>query len=305
MSYDPTDPRASLAKTGPNLNAPQGQAADAEYGRWYEEPPVEDDKNGKTWYGRGQNFIVSYSETKPGAVFERKGQVDEWMILVPDRDTPFECTAGSQTEKADGYSIIIMPPGDSKITLAKGGRITRLFTTRSKDLAAKCPNNASYATPHNNIPPLENWPDPVGGFKVRVYSLDVPKEAGRLGRIWRCTTFMVNWPETAMGPRDVSKLSPHYHDDFEQCSLLLAGTYIHHMRWPWMVDGRTWKEDVHAVIGSPSITVIPPPVVHTSVAQSDVNSLIDIFSPPRVDFSLKKGWILNAAEYPMPASKQN
>ncbi|MEJ0022991.1 MAG: hypothetical protein WDN76_05800 [Alphaproteobacteria bacterium] len=139
--YDPTDPRSSLAKTGPNLNAPQGQAADAEYGRWYEEPPKEDDKNGKTWYGRGQNFIISYSETKPGAVFERKGQIDEWVILVPDRDTPFECTFGSQTEKADGYSIVIMPPGDSKITLPKGGRITRLFTTRSKDLTVKCANN--------------------------------------------------------------------------------------------------------------------------------------------------------------------
>ncbi|HVY85443.1 MAG TPA: hypothetical protein VG943_09945 [Caulobacterales bacterium] len=299
--YDPTDPRSTLQKSAASAAKPAQPAADAEYGLFYKDPPQEDDANGRTWYSRGQNFVVAYSEAKPGASFERKDQIDEWMVLVPDHDTPFVASAAKQEERGDGYSVLVMPPGASKLTFPKGGRVVRIFTSRSKDIADKCANAASYAEPHANIPPFEPWPDPVGGYKVRVYSLNVPKEPGRLGRIWRCTTFMINYPELQIGARDTSKLSPHYHDDFEQCSLLLAGTYIHHMRWPWTVDQKHWREDVHAVVDSPSITVIPPPVIHTSVGTSAENQLIDIFSPPRVDFSLKAGWVLNADEYPMPA----
>ena len=51
---------------------------------------------------------------------------------------------------------------------------------------------------------------------------------------------------------------------------------------------------------SPSVTVIPAQVIHTSTWGEGDSQLVDIFAPPRVDFSLKPGWVRNDAEYPMP-----
>jgi hypothetical protein len=194
-----------------------------------------------------------------------------------------------------------MPPGPSKITFPNGGRVVRLFSSRASDLAAKCANAASYEKPHANIPPFEPWPEPHGGYKIRVYSLDVPKDPSRMGRIWRCTTLMINLTYLN-GPTDPDKVfPPHHHDDFEQGSLALAGTWTHYLRWPWTTEIKTWRNDVHAIVQSPSITVIPPPVIHTSASHAAENQLADIWAPPRLDFSMNKGWVLNADDYPMPS----
>ena len=297
--YNSSDPRTSLAtaKAGPAAT----EFAAAEYLKFHEMQPTHDDANGKTWYGRGQNFIIAYSECLPGAVFKREAQADEYVALLPDRGSPALIAWDGQSEAVAGYSLVFVPPGESTVSMPEGGRLVRMFTTRSEDLASVCANADAYADQHPNIPPFQPWPEPRGGFKVRSYSLDVPAEPGRFGRIWRCTTFMVNCLPEEQGPRDTTRLSPHYHDDFEQCSLALQGSYMHHIRWPWTANLQAWRADEHEHCGTPSIAVIPPPAIHTSRGmEPGVNQLVDIFSPPRVDFSEKQGWVLNADDYPLP-----
>ena len=49
------------------------------------------------------------------------------------------------------------------------------------------------------------------------------------------------------------------------------------------------------------MVIIPPPTVHTTQSTGAGEYVhFDIFSPPRVDFSSKPGWVLNADEYPAP-----
>lgn len=300
--YADADPRSKLAtaKAAVTPGSAGGFGASS-YALFGESAPQIEDANGRTWLARGQNFIVAYTLANPGAVFERKGQPDEYVLLIEAAAPHAVVTAGGEEVAVPGEHIVFLPPGDSLITVPDGGEIVRLFTTESADLAALCVNAATYAERAPNIPPLQRWPDPPAGFRIRSYSLNVPKEEGRFGRIWRCTTFMVNVFEPA-GPRDPSKLSPHHHDDFEQCSLAMGGSFVHHLRWPWTANLADWRDDEHVECPAPSIVVIPPRSIHTSasVAPHGNNLLVDIFSPPRRDFSDMPGWVLNADDYPAP-----
>lgn len=297
--YDASDPRAALAaKPGA---AAATQFAGAEYARFYESPPQIEDAAGRTWLARGQNFVLAYTEAAPGAVLAREAEIEESVALLPDAATSATIEAGTERVTSPGNAIVFVPPGPSRITLPQGGRIVRLFTTKAEDLAARCANAASYAAPHPNIPPFAPWPTPEGGCRLRAYSLDVAVEPGRFGRIFRGTTFMVNYLDPRHGPRDVAKLSPHHHDDFEQGSLALEGDFIHDLRWPWTTNMMQWREDEHARCAAPSLAVIPPPAIHTTRAIGPgLNQLVDIFCPPRMDFASEPGWVLNAADYPMP-----
>ena len=299
--YDAKDPRASLAAAPAATPRAATEFAGVEYARFHDLAPSEAGGGVRTWYARAQNFVLAYSEAESDCSFTREAQPDEFAVLSPDAKAPLEITFDGKVSGVPGASLVFVPPGLSVVRMPAGGRLVRLFTHHASDLAALCSNASSYQTPHPNVAPLNPWPLPVDGYRVRAYPLEVPAEEGRFGRIWRCSTFMVNYLDLRVGPREVTKMSPHSHADFEQCSLALSGDFIHHVRWPWTTNMNNWREDEHALCGTPSIAVIPPPAIHTTQATgAGANQLVDIFCPPRVDFSLKPGWVLNADEYPMP-----
>lgn len=296
---DPSDPRAALSSYGAGTAKPVSKYAPAEFAKFYDTEPQDFMDDSQTWWVRGQNFIVAYSQVSTGTRFERKRQPDEYMMLLCDRSSSADVITSTGRQAVAGFSLTIVPPGDSEVLVTGGGRLIRMFSSLSADLVDRCSNRDSYRTPHPNVAPLDPWPAPIAGYRLRSYSLDVPPKSGRHGRIFRCTTLMVNYVDVYEGPRDTSKLSPHSHDDFEQCSLLLEGECIHHVRFPWTANFSNWIDDVHMRIGSPSLAILPPPCIHTTMAiGSGRNQLIDVFSPPRVDWSQQPGWVLNANEYP-------
>ena len=138
----------------------------------------------------------------------------------------------------------------------------------------------------------------AGPGTLRIHPLgDIPLQPGRLGRIFRTDSLMVNWFPPHDGPRDGDTLSPHVHGDFEQASVTLGGRHVHHIRLPWSSRLRDWRDDQHVECGSPSIAIIPPGNIHTTQAVGDgLHHLVDVFAPHRQDF-LRNGWVLNAADY--------
>lgn len=300
MSYDKTDPRSTLTAVAEKA-APAIEYSDVECIEFHQIKPQETGEGFKTWYSRGQNFVLSYTEAEVGAILECHDHQDEYMAFFPYKETRVDIETDAGNERDLQYSLAIIPPGNSKISVSVGGTIIRLFSTQSAELNAKCSNAESYSQPHPNMPPFVAWPDPVGGFKLRTYHLEPPEMEGRFGRIWRSTNLMVNIMKVATQPRDPSLLSPHHHDDFEQCSLTLQGDYMHYLRWPWTTNKAIWRDDKHIRCSAPSMTVIPPRTIHTSQALAPTPChLIDIFAGPRLDFSNKPGWVLNADDYPMP-----
>lgn len=257
-----------------------------------------------TWYFRGHNFVLAHTTLVAGDVLERDDQLDEYVAILPYEQCGVEVRAAGEAVPVSGKAVVMIPPGSSAIAGVEDCTVVRLFSSRSTDLLDKARNRDSYAEPHPNTKPFEPWPDPPEGYRIRPYrlaDLAVTQDAVRPGQIVRCSTFMVNFLAPRIGPRDPDSLSPHDHDDFEQCSLAVEGEYVHHLRTPWSKRRSEWREDQHLRCGSPSVAVIPPPMIHTSEAVgSGTNQLIDIFCPPRLDFSRTPGRVLNEETYPLP-----
>jgi len=299
-TYAADDIRSRLATAAPARTA--GPAAPIRPSQWIEfltNEPTEVAPNGsRTWLARAANLVVAWTDAKAGDVFGRTGQPDEYAVLMYSGSAPVTVTGGGATESVAEEAFVVVPPGDSEIRADGDGVLIRLFSSAAPDLAAAALNAGAYAEPDPRAAPLVPWPDPAGGFRLRVYRLaDTPIAEGRFGRIFRTTNLMVNFLAEEPQPRNPTKLSPHHHDDFEQISLAVKGRFVHHIRYPWGPDSESWRPDEHREIATPSICVIPPPTVHTTQGVGPHQQLIDIFSPPRADFSAS-GWVLNADDYP-------
>ncbi len=295
MTNDPARP--ALTQTAVATHPLRG----ASLGRWYDQPPVQTGPDGsRTWITRGANFVVTYTEAVPGTELGRDDNPDEWMVILGP-GVGATIAAGPDKVEAEGDSLSILPPGAATVTARTAGLIVRLFSSQAADLTALADNAGAYADGAPEVAPIQPWPEPVGGFKLRHYRLNDYNDPKLFGRLFRSTNLMVNYVEPLKAPRDPARLSPHSHEDFEQGSLAIAGTFFHHMRYPWSPDSRTWRADQHEEFASPSLLVIPAQVIHTTrYAGGDTGLFVDIFAPPRRDFSLMPGLVRNADEYPMP-----
>lgn len=272
----------------------------ASIARWHDQAPQLEAAGSRSWLARGANFVVMFTEAQAGARLARQGQPDEYMVLLVDSGATIK--ANGQVLEAAAESLTIVPPGDSEVLLHGPGQVVCVFSHDAQDLAALAGNAADYAAPTPDVAALTPWPTPADGFKLRSYPLAEHIQADTNMRIFRSTNLMLNVMTPRMVARDVHKLSPHSHADFEQGSLALRGQWVHHLRYPWVPDMTAWREDEHAEVGSPSLAVIPPKVVHTSRNLNDGGAwLVDIFAPPRMDFASKPGKVANEKDYPLPA----
>jgi len=240
---------------------------------------------------------VRVTRAKPGTSLPRASNPDEYFVILPE--TGATVTAGGQMVEADKGTLLLVPPGESKVVARSEGVIVSIFSAQAFDIMTLADNNHVYTEPV--AAPLSSWPMPKGGYRMRVYKLDDYIRQDTLMRLFRSRNLMVNVFRPREVPRDIHKLSPHWHEDFEQGSLALKGDWSHHLRYPWTPDKSTWRADREVKVGSPSLTVIPARVIHTSHNTNEGGSwLVDIFAPPRADFSRRPGLVNNADEYPMP-----
>ncbi|MCJ9669462.1 MULTISPECIES: hypothetical protein [unclassified Neorhizobium] len=267
---------------------------------------VSEDGRARTWIVRGGNFAICVSEVGEGAALPRSDNPEEYMVILPPQSASVTIVAGGEAIKAEPDSLTIVPPGASQITARSSGKIVRIFSKAATDIMALAANGSVYADGAPELAPVDLWPEPNGGYRLRHYPLaqHLDPNGDRIQpRCFRSTNMMVNLFGSFFTRRETNSLSPHWHDDFEQASLCLDGRWVHHIRYNWGADLAGWIPDDHSEIDTPSVIIIPAWAIHTSRDVGEdgpESSLFDIFCPPRMDFASKPGFVLNEADYPLP-----
>lgn len=280
------------------MSKPFRRASVADHSR--DRPDLVEPCGAPTWITRGSNFVIAITRAVAGTRLAAAGVPDEHIVLLPD--TGARVAAAGAVRDVAGNHLVIAPPGDCEIVAAGPGLVVRCFSARKSDLLALAGNAGDFAEARGEVASLADWPTPVGGFALRVYDLAAGLAEGDKTRVYRSSNLMINILRERTEARDMRAMSPHSHEDFEQGSITLRGVHVHYLRTPWTPDMSTWRADEAVEVGAPSVTVIPPPIIHTTRNVGDGPALlVDLFAPPRADFSSRPGMVRNADEYPLPS----
>jgi mannose-6-phosphate isomerase-like protein (cupin superfamily) len=250
---------------------------------------------------RSQNAYVTYGVCPGGANLPLGESAEERMLLLFHPSARIIVQADGVVADVLQDSVVILPPGSASLSAEGSFTLIHLEPVGASAVVDAAVNEGEYHDVDPRIAPYTRWPAPPAGYRLRVYPLsDAPAVNGVLGRIYTCSSLMVNVFEPQLGPRDPEALSPHSHEDFEQCSITIAGDYVHYVRTPWTSRQSHWRSDEAVTVESPSVAIIPAGVVHTTAAVGEgPHGLIDVFCPPRADFSGKPGWVRNGGDYPL------
>jgi len=289
-----------------NMREGKQKVRPASFANFHEIAPAEATADGgRTWCGRSEYLVVTYTEGPRGMALNRRGQADEYFAVLPDAAMSAQVEADGQSLSVPGRSVVIVPPGDSTIRLRSDGRLIRMLPlTSARDVAEHAFNAEQYREPDHYIQPYTRWPAPPSGFRLRPYQLDsygLDLPGFDWTRVFRCSNSTVNYVLPIRGSYILNqaqdkRMSAHRHASFDQIILFLEGTFRVHTRVPWTEDIRDWHDDEHWLAEAPSFLAIPPQVWHSVEGiGSGTNHVIDLFSPPRADYTA-----LNRDEYPLP-----
>jgi mannose-6-phosphate isomerase-like protein (cupin superfamily) len=269
---------------------------DPSIGAYYADAPQSQGNGWRRWITRAANFAILYTQGSAGASLSER-LVDEQFAYALTGGVRVVASGGLATLGEEDLAIV--PPGECALHFDRTATLVQVITAQEA-LVTAAANAATYADGAGEVAPAVPWPEPLGGYRLRTYSTRAGYARGGPVHAYRTRKLMIVPYERFLVPRDETQLTPHAHADFEQVSVALEGQWLHHLRVPWTANRLHWKPDRTVEIGSPSVTVIPAGVIHTSQGISGEGMrLLDVFSPPRADFS-QRGLVDNASEYPMP-----
>jgi hypothetical protein len=290
LPFDSSDPRTALAPEPVSIPT---DFAEPQLIRFRDADAEISPAGGRQWVVRTQHAVVTFAIAVGGDSWSDRG---ETLLAVPDKSARVRVSCDGNSRMLTGPSVAVVPDKESVIEILDGGIVVRVVPSVGSDLLGDCINAAAYAQPAANV---ATYSPVCADHELLSYRIsDYPAAKGRFGHIFQSTNLMVNFIATRIGPRDPHQLSPHSHIDFEQCSIQLAGEFVHHVRTPWIPNKVQWQPDRHLELAGPGAVIFPPPLEHTSEAiGADANSLIDVFAPPREDFLSLDGWVLNRDDF--------